>query len=197
LSPSPRSTGPWSSTGTSWGFARIPTATSSPSRSEPAQDSQGARAAFNFRPLTQAHAEAIALWRYPEPFSFYDWAEDPDDLAELLDPALRGDAYFAVEDATGELIGYFSFKRKESRTLDIGLGLRPDRTGQGLGGAFLQAGLDYARARFEPANFALSVATFNRRAIVVYERAGFTAIRVFMHSTNGGEWEFVEMRRPA
>jgi hypothetical protein len=31
----------------------------------------------------------------------------------------------------------------------------------------------------------------------VYERAGFTAVRVFMHSTNGGDWEFVEMRRPA
>jgi hypothetical protein len=57
--------------------------------------SEEAQAASHFRPLTQANAEAIALWHYPEPFSFYDWAEDPDDLAELLDLALRGDAYFA------------------------------------------------------------------------------------------------------
>jgi len=147
--------------------------------------------------VTQANAEAIALWHYPEPFSFYDWAEDPDDLAELLDPASRGDAYFAVEDRAGELIGFFSFKRRDARTLEIGLGLRPDRTGQGLGGAFLHAGLDFARSRFEPADFVLSVATFNRRAITVYERAGFTPVRIFMHSTNGGDWEFVEMRRPA
>jgi ribosomal-protein-alanine N-acetyltransferase len=159
--------------------------------------SEEAQAAFHFRPLTQANAEAIALWHYPEPFSFYDWAEDPDDLAELLDPALRGDAYFAVEDGAGDLIGYFSFKRRDPGTLAIGLGLRPERTGQGLGGAFLQAGLDYARSRFEPAQFVLSVATFNRRAIAVYERAGFTPVRVFMHSTNGGDWEFVEMRCPA
>jgi ribosomal-protein-alanine N-acetyltransferase len=88
-------------------------------------------------------------------------------------------------------------KQREAGTLQIGLGLHPERTGQGLGGAFLEAGLDFARSRFQPAQFVLSVATFNRRAITVYERAGFTAVRVFMHSTNGGDWEFVEMRRPA
>jgi [ribosomal protein S18]-alanine N-acetyltransferase len=159
--------------------------------------SEEAQAAFHFRPLTQANAEAIALWHYPEPFSFYDWAEDPNDLAELLDSALRGDAYFAVETKASDLIGYFSFKRKDPGTLEIGLGLHPEHTGQGLGVAFLQAGLDYARFRFEPAQFVLSVATFNRRAITVYERVGFTPVRVFMHSTNGGDWEFVEMRRPA
>jgi [ribosomal protein S18]-alanine N-acetyltransferase len=110
---------------------------------------------------------------------------------------LRGDAYFAVEDEAGDLIGFFSFKRKDADTIEIGLGLRPDHTGRGLGGGFLEAGLDYGRAHFGPGQFALSVATFNRRAITVYERAGFTAVRVYMHSTNGGDWEFVEMRRPA
>jgi [ribosomal protein S18]-alanine N-acetyltransferase len=153
--------------------------------------------AFYFGPLTQAQAEEIVGWHYPEPFSFYDWAEDPDGLAELLDPALRGDAYFGVEDSSGELIGYFSFKPEPAGAIHIGLGLRPERTGRGLGGAFLQAGLDYARSRFEPASFVLWVATFNKRAITVYERAGFARVRIFMHTTNGGEWEFVEMTRPA
>jgi [ribosomal protein S18]-alanine N-acetyltransferase len=40
---------------------------------------------FRFTPMSQADAEAIARWHYPEPFSFYDWAADPNDLAELLD----------------------------------------------------------------------------------------------------------------
>ena len=39
---------------------------------------------LHFEPLTQADAEAIAEWRYPEPYSFYDWTADPDDLRELL-----------------------------------------------------------------------------------------------------------------
>jgi len=152
---------------------------------------------FRFKLMNQEDAEMIALWHYPEPFSFYDWAADQDDLAELLDSEARGEAYAAVEDEFGALVGYFSCKPKPGGVLEIGLGLHPKKTGRGHGGAFLAAGLDYARRRFAPEQFSLSVATFNRRAITVYERAGFAPVRVYMHSTNGGDWEFVEMRRPA
>jgi [ribosomal protein S18]-alanine N-acetyltransferase len=151
---------------------------------------------LHFEQLSQEDAGAIAEWHYPEPYSFYDWSADPGDLRELLDPALRGEAYWAVRDETDELVGYFSFKPKDEQTVEIGLGLRPDLTGRGLGGSFLAAGLEFARTRFEPARFVLSVATFNERAIKVYERAGFSRERTYMHSTNGGEWEFLEMSRP-
>jgi [ribosomal protein S18]-alanine N-acetyltransferase len=146
--------------------------------------------------MAQGDAEAVASWHYPEPFSFYDWTADEHDLAELLDAELRGEAYFAVEDDEGSLVGHFSF-RLEGRTLVVGLGLRPDLTGRGLGGSFLAAGLDYGRERFAPEQFSLAVATFNERAIKVYERAGFERVRVYMHETNGAEWEFVEMRQSA
>ena len=132
---------------------------------------------FHFEPLTQADAEAIAEWRYPEPYSFYDWMSDPGDLRELLEPTRRGEAYWAVR--------------------EIGLGLRPDLTGRGIGASFLAAGLEFARARFAPERFTLAVATFNERAITVYERAGFARGRVYMHWTNGAEWEFIEMSRSA
>ena len=149
---------------------------------------------FRFRLMRQADAEAIARWHYPEPFSFYDWEADPNDLAVLLDPRARGDAYFAVDDESGKLIGWFQFKPPHGASQEIGLGLHPERTGQGLGKSFLEAGLEYARRRFAPTQFTLSVASFNRRAITVYERAGFAPVRVFTHWTNGGEWEFIEMR---
>ena len=148
---------------------------------------------YRIRTMTQADAEEIARWHYPEPFSFYDWSADANDLAELLSSELRGDAYFSAYDEAGELAGFFGFKQPAPGTVEIGLGLHPERTGRGLGGPFLAAGLDYARSHFEPARLVLSVATFNRRAITVYERAGFTAVRVYMHSTNGGQWQFVEM----
>ena len=147
--------------------------------------------------MLQADAEAVVGWHYPEPFSFYDWTADAEDLAELLDPSRRGDWYAAVEDDAGELVGYFSFKPEPPGTVVLGLGLRPDHTGRGLGGDFLRAGLDHARSSHGPERFSLSVATFNRRAIRVYERAGFSAVRTYMHHTNGGNWEFVEMSRPA
>jgi ribosomal-protein-alanine N-acetyltransferase len=152
---------------------------------------------FRFRPLTQADAEAIAEWHYPEPYSFYDWGADQDDLEELLSPAKRRDAYAAVDDSGGELIGYFSFKPRERETTEIGLGLRPDLTGRGLGLAFVEAGLDHARSQLAPREFSLAVAAFNSRAITVYERAGFSEVRRYMHHTNGSEWEFVEMHRSA
>ena len=151
---------------------------------------------FRFTQMTQEEAEAVAAWHYPEPYSFYDWTADADDLRELLESKLRGEAYWAVRDKADELAGYFSFKPKED-AVEIGLGLRPDLTGHGLGAAFLAAGLDFARGRFSPKRFTLAVATFNERAITVYERAGFARDRVYLHSTNGAEWEFFEMSRPA
>ena len=144
--------------------------------------------------MTQTDAEEIARWHYPEPFAFYDWSADANDLAELLSPDLRGDVYFSVHDENGDLAGFFSFKRPalrhgRDRPRPASRANRPrsrrrrssppDSTTPGHGS--------------RPTRFVLTVATFNRRAITVYERAGFAAIRVFMHSTNGGEWEFVEM----
>jgi [ribosomal protein S18]-alanine N-acetyltransferase len=152
---------------------------------------------FQLREMEQEDAGAVAGWRYPEPFSFYDWESDPDDLAELLDESARGGGYVAVENDHRDVIGFFHYKRPHGPTLEIGLGLRPELTGRRLGGSFVEAGLEYARRRFAPVEFTLSVATFNRRAITVYERAGFARSRVFTHWTNGGEWQFVEMRRPA
>ena len=148
--------------------------------------------------MTLADANAIAAWHYPEPYAFYDWTADADDLLELLDPIPRpGVDRTVAEDPDGELIGFFSFKQREPGTIEVGLGLRPDHTGRGLGLAFVEAGLDEARGRLAPQEFSLAVATFNRRAITVYERAGFREVRRYMHHTNGGDWEFVEMRRPA
>lgn len=117
-------------------------------------------ALFSFRPMMQADAEEIASWRYPDEYSFYDWTSDPDDLAELLDPAARADQYFAVEGADGSLIGFFQYKTPHVGQLEIGLGLHPVSMGRGLGGAFVDAGLEFARRHLAPQTFTLSVASF-------------------------------------
>jgi ribosomal-protein-alanine N-acetyltransferase len=114
----------------------------------------------------------------------------------LLDPRNWEDMYYAAEDEHGWLIGFFEFKR-QADTVEIGLGLRPDLTGQGIGLSFLEAGLEFARARYAPRRFRLAVTTFNLRAMKVYERAGFRPTRTFRHQTNGGIYEFVEMERAA
>ena len=55
----------------------------------------------------------------------------------------------------------------------------------------------FARETFAPAAFRLDVATFNQRAIRVYERAGFVPGRRFMRYTRLGQHEFMEMTRVA
>ena len=146
------------------------------------------------RPMTAGDARAIAAWRYPDPYSFYDSDRDPGDLAELLDPSGWGRRYFAVDDVDDGLAGLFVFKLAEG-VAEIGLGLRPDLVGIGIGGSFLAAGLRFAGVNLGARSYALAVAAFNHRAIAVYERAGFREVRRYSHFTNGGLHEFVWMTR--
>jgi len=150
---------------------------------------------LDLAPLTQQEAQVIADWRYEPPYDFYD--ADHRDLAELLDPDRRGERYFAVRDDRDALVGYFGFGPDVAGVVGIGVGLRPDLTGRGLGRSVLEEGLAYARARFRPRRFRLSVAEFNTRAITVYERVGFVRTRSYRHELNGREFTFVELEREA
>jgi ribosomal-protein-alanine N-acetyltransferase len=151
---------------------------------------------YRFRQMSNEEAIQISGWHYEPPYDFYDATSDQDDLRELLDPKRRKDAYFSVFDRGGDLVGFFQFER-EGKTVDVGLGMRPDLTGQGLGMEYLLAGLEFARRCFSPERFTLSVATFNERAILVYERAGFKRNTLYKHHTSGGEQLFLSMDRKA
>ena len=147
---------------------------------------------FDIEPLRQSDAERIASWHYEGEYAFYDAEADAEDLAELLDPALRGDSMFAVRDAAGELVGFFAFQNSDG-VVDFGLGLHPDLTGKGLGKDFVRADLDFAQSRFSPKTIQLRVAAFNKRAIKIYQRVGFKNVEHYMNRTNGGEFEFIRM----
>ena len=151
---------------------------------------------YLFRQMDDADAHEVSGWRYEPPYDFYDAAADPDDLAELLDPERRRGVYFSALDAERVLVGFFQFEKTDG-TVNVGLGLRPGLTGMGLGEEFVLSGLAFARERYAPERFTLSVATFNRRAIGAYERAGFRRGEVYLHETSGGEHEFLHMERRA
>jgi [ribosomal protein S18]-alanine N-acetyltransferase len=157
---------------------------------------------FTLKPITRDDARAISRWRYDEPYSIYDG--DPTSVDALLQPRFY---YHSVYDERGDLTGYFCFgedaqvaagKRlgvyEVEPALDLGLGMRPDLTGMGLGEAFVHAGLRFAREVYSPPAFRLTVATFNRRAIRVYERAGFETIETFGAATLDVEKEWLLMR---
>jgi ribosomal-protein-alanine N-acetyltransferase len=149
-------------------------------------------ARFAIRPMTERDARAIAEWRYPGEYAFYDADADPRDLAELLDATRWGREYFAADGEDGALAGFWVVKPRGAFK-EIGLGLRPDLTGRGLGSAFLDAGLAFVA----PGPYALHVVAFNARAIKVYERAGFVAVERYEHFTNGALHPFIRMERSA
>jgi [ribosomal protein S18]-alanine N-acetyltransferase len=148
---------------------------------------------YRFEKMTQQEAEEIAYnWHYDGEYSFYDMEADREDLAEFLNPELRGDSVFTVY--LGEEIGgYYSVNQTAAATYDIGLGMRPELTGRGMGVDFMKAGMDFVKSRFKPDIITLSVAMFNQRAIKVYRRMGFIDLDTFMQNTNGGSYEFLRM----
>ncbi|HLW03829.1 MAG TPA: GNAT family protein [Ktedonobacterales bacterium] len=161
---------------------------------------------FTFRLMDESDARAIQSWRYEGEYAVYNAGADGDDgFTEMLD---RRSPYYAVRDERGELIGFFCYGTSasiggsaepgiytEDRRVLIGLGLRPDLTGKGLGLDFVNAGLAFGKEQFAPATFGLYVMTFNQRAIRVYERAGFQPVREVIQHGPQGERPFLEMRR--
>src|SRR5688500_1727888 len=101
--------------------------------------------------MSDASASTIADWRYRVPYDFYNAVPDDPDLADFMNADFRRGRYFEVVDANGELAGFFEFKR-EFDPMEIGLGLRPDLTGQGLGPTFVRAGVKYAREHVSAAD---------------------------------------------
>jgi ribosomal-protein-alanine N-acetyltransferase len=145
--------------------------------------------------MGQADAEALASWKYPGIYSFYDFSADPDDQAELLDPSRRQNTYFSVRVPDFGLIGFAELKPQERGALEIGLGLHPGCTGRGIGAEFVGRVCDWASERMTPALLVLRVATFNARAIRVYERAGFQPTGVEVTNSYGTDVEFLRMER--
>jgi RimJ/RimL family protein N-acetyltransferase len=157
---------------------------------------------FIFRPMNEADARAIFGWRYEEPYSLYN--PDPQDqgfIGWLSDPR---NLYYSVATEKGELIGFCCFGADaqvsggtypDDGTIDVGLGLRPDLTGKGMGGEFLSAILKFAKREFSPQGFRVTVATFNPRAIRAYEKAGFQPVRTFIRKTDSGQHEFLQMAK--
>jgi ribosomal-protein-alanine N-acetyltransferase len=145
---------------------------------------------------SDAYADEVASWRYEPPYDFYDLAADPEDAAAMRDPAKR-EHYRAVVGDHGELEAFWWLDRHED-VVEIGLGLRPDLTGRGLGEPVVRAEMDYVRELWEPAAFRLFVTVWNERAIRLYERLGFHEVgRETRSFPRHGEHEFLQMERPA
>ena len=76
--------------------------------------------------------------------------------------------------------------------LDVGYGLAPDRMGQGRGGRFVGAILEWARDRYAPERFRLHVLDWNERSRRAAESHGFAV----ESSLRNDEGTFLVMTAP-
>lgn len=125
-------------------------------------------------------ARKIAEWQYDSPYDFYNNEPSEDLIRELMQ-----DDYYAVVNKSNELIGFFCTGKSAqvpigiqygaygNGPIDLGLGMEPSLTGKGFGQGFLSFILSKVQESFGNTSVRLTVATFNLRAIRLYENFGF------------------------
>ncbi len=153
---------------------------------------------FTINQMNCEDATEISKWIYQEPYSIYSLDGSDSCTNELLNGF-----NFSVNDEESNLLGYYCFGQSaqvpvgkqfnaytDDDVTDIGLGIKPSLCGQGLGFDFLSHGLEFARNNLSATGFRLTVASFNERAIKVYERIGFKKVNSFKRISENGEMEF-------
>ena len=153
---------------------------------------------LNIKSMNYDEAKQISKWIYNEPYLLYSMDESDECINELL----NGD-YFSVSDRENNLIGYYCFGESAQVSvgkgfgvydskdiIDVGLGMKPNLCGEGLGVNFLNNGLDFVRNHLGAKGFRLTVASFNQRAIKVYEGVGFKKVNSFERISDIGKTEF-------
>ena len=148
---------------------------------------------FVLRPFGEAEARAMIQWRYEPPYDIYNLVTTDCDaqVRFLADP--RSYYYAIVCSPDDDLVGFCCFEADArvpggdytEAALDIGLGVRPDRTGRGLGQAFVEAVIAFGCEWFSAPALRVTIAEFNARALRVWERAGFERVGRFTRADDG------------
>jgi len=135
------------------------------------------------RLMNQEDASEIAGWSYAPPYDFYNMDGTEESVNELLNGS-----YWTVASTDGQVTGFYCvgasaqvpvgrqigvYQNAGQEVVDLGIGMRPDLTGRGLGSQFLAHVLRDVTENYRFANIRLTVATFNQRAIQLYHQFEF------------------------
>ncbi|ANS74722.1 hypothetical protein AWM70_09065 [Paenibacillus yonginensis] len=173
---------------------------------------------FRFQPMDEPYARQISTWTYEPPYALYSWDGSEENIAELMSGAFwaataRGNAEIRAQNGVQnesedeELVGFMCTGETakvpggyplgiydEPGFLDLGLSLKPELTGKGIGVDFVTACIQFVRTQLGATGIRLVVAAFNERAITVYERAGFVRGVRFKSRIESTELDFYVMR---
>jgi [ribosomal protein S18]-alanine N-acetyltransferase len=152
---------------------------------------------LHVRPLERRDAEAVGSWRYQGPWSVYDPRPGDDPLSAVA-------GYDAVVDDAGSLVGFVCVGQ-EARVpglaeadgiIDIGVGMRPDLVGRGLGRHFGAVVLDHVRGRCGDRPLRAVVQGWNERSLRLARGLGFRDAGTHQCVQGGKEVGYVVLVRP-
>lgn len=155
---------------------------------------------IDYRPAEKKHARIFVNWQYEHPYEAYNCPpEEVGDAVQYnVDPANN---VYAMFDQNEELVGYCSYGKDaqvpggdySEDALDVGLMIKPELTGQGMGSTFANRVMQNGIDRYAPKKLRVTIAAFNKRAIRVWEKNGFQQTQSFKREGDG--MEFVVMNR--
>ncbi|MFD2042943.1 GNAT family N-acetyltransferase [Ornithinibacillus salinisoli] len=146
--------------------------------------------------MTEKNAIDILTWKYEKPYDLYNNVLSGDAILELLDGS-----YKVITDTHNRTVGYFclgraaqvpagdQFQVYKADCIDVGIGMKPELTGKGNGEKFFSHILESIYQEHPNTDIRLTVATFNERAIHLYEKFGFIRLQTFNRETT----EFITM----
>jgi ribosomal-protein-alanine N-acetyltransferase len=142
---------------------------------------------ISFKGMDADSAAAVLRWQYDAPYDFYNFAAAgmEREIHSMLAPENH---FFSLQAESGEVIAYCCFGREgqvpggdyAESALDIGLMLRPDLTGRGLGRPIARQVVTFGSSRWPAKKCRVTIAAFNDRALRVWQALGFVSVARFV-----------------
>lgn len=150
---------------------------------------------IEYRPADETAAREFLGWHYEPPYEMYNCPPEQmnNAIPYNIDPSNN---VYAMYDQDDRLVGYCSFGRDaqvpggdySQPALDIGMMIKPELTGKGLGGSFAGDVIRYGDEKYTPQSLRVTIAAFNARGIRVWEKHGFQKTQTFKRSKDGMEF---------
>lgn len=145
--------------------------------------------------LTEERAKQLCTWKYEGEYSVYNfsWETAVEQNWSLAIPELRASDFRAVLSEQREFIGFFRMTKHEQGKIEIGLGLRPENCGHGIGKDFVRLITQHTLQQYPDHQVYMEVRTFNVRAVKCYEACGYKTVLKHRKETPWGSNEYFLM----
>ncbi len=141
---------------------------------------------ISIQTLTEAQIHEYMGWQYDMPYDLYNVTGDENENLAFFNNPKNG--YFALVNGTGEFLGVCNFGADgrvpggeyDDDAIDVGIGMRPDLTGQGKGHLYAAAVFAFAHEQYPDSKLRVTIAEFNHRSQRVCEKHGFQVTQRFL-----------------